>query len=91
MSLLNKGKKAVVKGEKAVVEKAAKAHDQMEEKVGNLGGDSLLAGAIIRSVKKMERVNKLLAEKGCDHRINDFEVDDALKTSVVFYVTSKSE
>jgi hypothetical protein len=65
--------------------------DKASRTMGEMATDDVMASAIMRAVSKQERVNKLLREKGCDHRIQGFEIDNHLSSGVVFYVVQVGE
>jgi hypothetical protein len=57
----------------------------------NLGGDELIVNTIIRLAAKKERINKLLEEKGCDHRVSGLEVENSIPPKAIFTVERESE
>jgi len=67
MSLLDKAK-----------ELSGQAIEQAVEKVGDLGGDDLMANAIMRGVEKKRRVYAILEEKRCEYRICGFDVENSI-------------
>jgi hypothetical protein len=75
----------------SIIDKAKDLTGQAAEMAGDLGGDDLIANAIIRAVDKQERVNKLLEEKGSDYRVSGIDVEVGIPPKVVFGVTRESE
>jgi len=76
---------------KKAKELSGQAVGQAVEKVGDLGGDDLIANAIIRGAQKQRRVNEILERKGCDYRISGFEVENSIPPKIVFAVTLERE
>ena len=70
----------------SLIDKAKELSGQAVEKVGDLGGDDLIANTIIRAAEKRDRVNQLLAEKGCEYRVSGIEVENSIPPKVVFSV-----
>jgi len=72
-------------------ELSGQAVGQVVEKVGDLGGDDLMANTIMRGAEKQRRVNAILEEKGCEYRICGFEVENSIPPKIVFAVSRDSE
>jgi hypothetical protein len=87
MSLIDKAKE--MSGQAA--DKAKELTGQAAEVAGDLGGDDLIVNAIIRSVEKKDRINTLLAEKGCDYRIGGIEVENSIPPKAVFSIERNSQ
>ena len=75
----------------SLIDKAKELSVQAVEKAGDLGGDDLIANAIIRGVAKQKRLNELLKEKGCEYRISGLEVENNIPPKVTFSVTQGSQ
>jgi hypothetical protein len=75
----------------SIIDKAKDLTGQAAEMAGDLGGDDLIANAIIRAVDKQERVNNLLEEKGSNYRVSGIDVEVGMPPKVVFGVTRESE
>lgn len=72
-------------------ELSGQAVNKVGETVGELGGDDLIVNTIIRVAAKRDRVNKLLAESGCEYRISGIEVENSIPPKVVFSVAKEAE
>jgi hypothetical protein len=75
----------------SLIDKAKEISGQAVEKAGDLGGDDLIVNTIIRVAEKQERINALLAEKGCDYRITGIEVENGIPPKAVFSISRESE
>lgn len=75
----------------SLIDKAKEISGQAVEKAGDLGGDDLIVNTIIRVAEKQERINALLAEKGCDYRITGIEVENSIPPKAVFSISRESE
>ena len=71
--------------------KAKELSEQAALKVNELGGDDLIADAIIRAAEKRERVNAILREKGCGWRIDGMEVANSIPPVAVFTLSKTEE
>jgi len=71
--------------------KAKELGEQAAAKVNELGGDELIADAIVRAAEKRERVNAMLASKGCAWRIDSIEVENAIPPKAVFILGPASD
>jgi len=76
---------------KKAKELSGQAVGQAVEKVGDLGGDDLIANAVMRGAEKQRRVNAILEQKGCEYRISGFEVENSIPPKIVFAVTRETE
>lgn len=85
MNIIDKAKE--ISGQ--AVDKAKEVSGQAMDKANELAGDDLIAKTILRMVEKQERINKLLAENGCSHRISGIEVENGLPPKAVFTVTQE--
>ena len=63
-----------------------KLSKMVTEKAKNYSADELIADSIIKAVKKQEKVNIILREKGCLYRINHIDLDIDFPPSVRFGV-----
>ena len=75
----------------SLIDKAKEISGQAVEKAGDLGGDDLIVNTIIRVAEKQERINALLAEKGCDYSITGIEVENSIPPKAVFSISRESE
>ena len=75
----------------SIIDKAREISEQAVEKAGDLAGDDLMANAIERAVKKQDRVNEILKEKGIDYRISGIEVENSIPPKVSFSVTQETQ
>ena len=75
----------------SLIDKAKEISGQAVEKAGDLGGDDLIVNTIIRVAEIQERINALLAEKGCDYRITGIEVENSIPPKAVFSISRESE
>jgi hypothetical protein len=75
----------------SLIGKAKEISGQAVEKAGDLGGDDLIVNTIIRVAEKQERINALLAEKGCDYRITGIEVENSIPPKAVFSISREAE
>ena len=75
----------------SLIDKAKEISGQAVEKASDLGGDDLIVNTIIRVVEKQERINALLAEKGCDYRISGIDVENSIPPKAVFSISRESE
>jgi hypothetical protein len=75
----------------SLIDKAKELSGQAVEKAGDLGGDDLIVNTIIRVAEKQERINALLAEKGCDYRITGIEVENSIPPKAVFSISREAE
>jgi hypothetical protein len=75
----------------SLIDKAKEISGQAVEKASDLGGDDLIVNTIIRVVEKQERINALLAEKGCDYRITGIDVENSIPPKAVFSISRESE
>ncbi len=58
--------------------------DMTNEKAAEFSSDDIIASTIIKAVEKQEKVNKVLADKGCNYRISDIELGMSIPPSVTF-------
>ena len=84
MSLMNRAKEVTGKA----ANKAKVLTEQAALKVNEMGGDDLVASTIVRAAEKMERVNKMLEERGCAWRITGIEVENNLPPKANFILSS---
>ena len=75
----------------SIIDKAKAISEQSVEKFGDLAGDDLLAEAIELAVKKQDRVNEKLKEKGIDYRISGIGVENSIPPKVSFSVTQETQ
>ncbi len=75
----------------SLIDKAKELSEQAVGKVGDLGGDDLIANTIVRVVEKQERVNKILEQKGCNYRISGIEIENSVPPKAVFTISHHSE
>jgi len=71
--------------------KAKELSEQAAQKVNELGGDDLIADAIVRAAEKRERVNAILQEKGCAWRIDGIEVANSIPPVAVFTLSNTQD
>jgi hypothetical protein len=75
----------------SLINKAKELSAQAVEKAGDLAGDDLMVNAILRAIKKQDRVNELLKEKGSDYRISDIQVENNIPQKISFSVARELE
>jgi hypothetical protein len=75
----------------SLINKAKELSGQAVEKAGDLAGDDLMVNAILRAIKKQDRVNELLKEKGSDYRISDIQVGNNIPPKISFSVARELE
>ena len=64
--------------------KAKSLTERAALKVNELGGDDLIADAIVRAADKRARLNAILEARGCCWRIDGIEVANSIPPTAVF-------
>ncbi|HBQ44922.1 MAG TPA: hypothetical protein DD716_04655, partial [Thiomicrospira sp.] len=58
-----------------ILDKAKNLSNKVTDSVNEFSSDEVLANTIIKSVKKQERINILLKEKGSNYRVSDINLE----------------
>jgi len=80
-------KKQNLLGEKmGILDKAKELSGKVSESVTEFSSDEVIANTIIKAVKKQEKVNNLLKEKGSNYRVSDIELEMGIPPTVSFSI-----
>ncbi len=69
-----------------ILDKAKNLSNKVTDSVNEFSSDEVLANTIIKSVKKQERINILLKEKGSNYRVSDINLEIGISPTVSFSV-----
>ena len=75
----------------SLFDKAKAISEKVVEKAVDFSSDELIADTIMKAVKKQEKVNGILQEKGSNYRVNDIELGLSIPPTVVFGISRMSE
>ncbi|MDN3651480.1 hypothetical protein QWY77_01610 [Thalassotalea ponticola] len=73
------------------LDKAKEITDKVAESVTSFSSDEVIADTVIKAVKKQERVNAILKEKGCNYLVADIELGMGVPPTVTFGVRRVDE
>lgn len=57
-----------------ILDKAKEVGDKVNESVATFSSDEVIANTVIKAVKKQEKVNSILEQKGSNYRVADIEL-----------------
>lgn len=69
-----------------ILDKAKNLSNKVTDSVNEFSSDEVLANTIIKAVKKQERINILLKEKGSNYRVSDINLEMGISPTVSFSV-----
>lgn len=75
----------------SLFDKAKSLSEKMVEKAVDFSSDELIADTIIKAVKKQEKVNNILQQKGSNYRVNNIELGLSIPPTVVFGISRVAE
>lgn len=67
-----------------IFEKTKQVTSKMLDKAINFSSDELLADTIMTAVKKQEKVNEILRQRGSNYRVSDIDLQIGVPPTVVF-------
>lgn len=70
----------------SILDKAKNLSNKVTDSVNEFSSDEVLANTIIKAVKKQERINILLKEKGSNYRVSDINLEMGISPTVSFSV-----
>lgn len=69
-----------------ILDKAKEVGDKVNESVATFSSDEVIANTVIKAVKKQEKVNSILEQKGSNYRVADIELGMGVPPTVTFGV-----
>lgn len=69
-----------------ILDKAKNLSNKVTDSVNEFSSDEVLANTIIKAVKKQEKINILLKEKGSNYRVSDINLEMGISPTVSFSV-----
>lgn len=70
----------------SILDKAKNLSNKVSDSVNEFSSDEVLANTIIKAVKKQEKINILLKEKGSNYRVSDINLEMGISPTVSFSV-----
>lgn len=74
-----------------ILDKAKELSDKVKESVATFSSDEVIANTIIKAVKKQEKINEILKQKGSNYRVADIELGMGIPPTVTFGVRRVKE
>lgn len=69
-----------------ILDKAKNLSNKVTDSVNEFSSDEVLANTIIKAVKKQEKINIILKEKGSNYRVSDINLEMGISPTVSFSV-----
>ncbi len=70
----------------SILDKAKNLSNKVTDSVNEFSSDEVLANTIIKAVKKQEKINIILKEKGSNYRVSDINLEMGISPTVSFSV-----
>ena len=70
----------------SILDKAKNLSNKVSDSVNEFSSDEVLANTIIKAVKKQEKINIILKEKGSNYRVSDINLEMGISPTVSFSV-----
>ena len=74
-----------------ILDKAKELGDKVTESVAAFSSDEAIANTVIKAVKKQEKINEILKQKGSNYRVADIELGMGIPPTVTFVVRRVKE
>lgn len=74
-----------------ILDKAKELTSKVTESVTEFSSDEVIANTIIKAVKKQEKVNAILKEKGSNYRVSGIDLEMGIPPTISFGVRRVNE